>query len=87
MSEPPDLKELESCAKSEYKYDFDQASLMIALLRASGYTANYVYGIIRVNPVGSACSFPEAIMCLRYCRNVAQALPNGGWNPSLPAPN
>ena len=24
--------------------DFDQASLMIALLRASGYTANFVYG-------------------------------------------
>ncbi|MBT8368723.1 MAG: transglutaminase-like domain-containing protein, partial [Deltaproteobacteria bacterium] len=30
--------------------DFDQSSLMIALLREAGYTANFVYGIIRLNP-------------------------------------
>ena len=29
--------------------DFDQASLMIALLRASGYTANYIYGRIHLD--------------------------------------
>ncbi|GEM_PF-634544 len=29
--------------------DFDQASLLIALLRASGYTANYVYGQMTIN--------------------------------------
>lgn len=29
--------------------DFDQASLMIALLRASGYTANYKYGTIKLS--------------------------------------
>ena len=28
--------------------DFDQASLMIALLRASGYTAQYVYGTMQI---------------------------------------
>ena len=30
--------------------DFAQASLMIALLRASGHTANYVYGTVRYTP-------------------------------------
>ena len=30
--------------------DFDQSSLMIALLRESGYTANFVYGGIRLYP-------------------------------------
>lgn len=30
--------------------DFDQASLMIALLREAGYSADYVYGVIRLNP-------------------------------------
>ncbi len=30
--------------------DFDQASLMIALLRESGYTAGYTYGKIRLSP-------------------------------------
>ena len=30
--------------------DFDQSSLMIALLRQAGFTANYVYGVIRVYP-------------------------------------
>lgn len=29
--------------------DFDQASLLIALLRASGYAANYIYGTIRLD--------------------------------------
>jgi RHS repeat-associated protein len=29
--------------------DFDQASLMIALLRASGYSARYVYGTVTLN--------------------------------------
>jgi hypothetical protein len=29
--------------------DFDQAALMVALLRQSGYTANYVYGKITLN--------------------------------------
>ncbi|MCC7483609.1 MAG: hypothetical protein IT529_01350, partial [Burkholderiales bacterium] len=30
--------------------DFDQAALMVALLRQSGYTASYVYGNIRLTP-------------------------------------
>ncbi|MBU2569647.1 MAG: hypothetical protein KJ725_06325 [Gammaproteobacteria bacterium] len=30
--------------------DFDQASLMVALLRQAGYTASYVYGVIRLDP-------------------------------------
>lgn len=30
--------------------DFDQASLLITLLRQSGYSANYVYGIVRLMP-------------------------------------
>ncbi|MDX2440811.1 MAG: transglutaminase domain-containing protein, partial [Desulfobacterales bacterium] len=30
--------------------DFDQSSLMIAMLREAGFTANYVYGVIRLNP-------------------------------------
>ena len=30
--------------------DFDQSSLMIALLRQAGYTADFVYGIIRLSP-------------------------------------
>ena len=30
--------------------DFDQSSLMIALLREAGYTANLVYGVIRLDP-------------------------------------
>ena len=30
--------------------DFDQSSLLIALLRQAGYTANFVYGVIRLNP-------------------------------------
>ena len=30
--------------------DFDQSSLMIALLRASGYTADFVVGPIRLYP-------------------------------------
>lgn len=29
--------------------DFDQTSLLIALMRESGYTANYIYGVIRLN--------------------------------------
>ena len=29
MSKPPDLEALESCAKGEYKYDFDQASRVL----------------------------------------------------------
>jgi RHS repeat-associated protein len=30
--------------------DFDQSSLMVALLRESGYTANFVYGVLRLLP-------------------------------------
>jgi len=30
--------------------DFDQASLMIALLREADYTANFIYGVIRLDP-------------------------------------
>jgi len=30
--------------------DFDQTSLYIALMREAGYTANYVYGVIRLTP-------------------------------------
>ncbi len=30
--------------------DFDQAALMVALMRQSGYTASYVYGNIRLTP-------------------------------------
>ncbi len=30
--------------------DFDQASLMIALLRESGFTADFIYGVIRLDP-------------------------------------
>lgn len=30
--------------------DFDQAALMVALLRQAGYTASYVYGQIRLSP-------------------------------------
>lgn len=30
--------------------DFDQSSLLIALLRQAGYTANFVYGVIRLTP-------------------------------------
>jgi len=30
--------------------DFDQSPLLIALLRQAGYTANYVYGVIRLDP-------------------------------------
>jgi len=30
--------------------DFDQAALMVALLRQAGYTANYVYGQIELSP-------------------------------------
>ncbi len=30
--------------------DFDQASLLVELLRAAGFTANYVYGVIRLDP-------------------------------------
>lgn len=30
--------------------DFDQAGLMVTLLRQAGYTASYVYGVIRLNP-------------------------------------
>ncbi|MHC4943554.1 MAG: RHS repeat-associated core domain-containing protein [Planctomycetota bacterium] len=29
--------------------DFDQTSLLIALLRESGYTAVYIYGVVRIN--------------------------------------
>lgn len=34
--------------------DFDQASLMIALLRASGYAAQYVYGTMTISDVQAA---------------------------------
>jgi len=34
--------------------DFDQASLMIALLRASGYTAQYVYGTMTISDTQAA---------------------------------
>jgi len=30
--------------------DFDQSSLMIALLREAGYTADFVYGVVRLDP-------------------------------------
>jgi transglutaminase-like putative cysteine protease len=30
--------------------DFDQAALLVALLRQAGYTASYVYGKIRLSP-------------------------------------
>jgi transglutaminase-like putative cysteine protease len=30
--------------------DFDQAALLVALLRQAGYTASYVYGQIRLSP-------------------------------------
>jgi RHS repeat-associated protein len=30
--------------------DFDQSSLMVALLRQAGYSANFVYGVIRLYP-------------------------------------
>lgn len=33
-----------------YGNDFDQASLLVALFRQAGFTANYVYGVIRLNP-------------------------------------
>ena len=35
--------------------DFDQASLLIALLRASGFTATYIYGTIQVTGCGDGC--------------------------------
>jgi RHS repeat-associated protein len=30
--------------------DFDQATLLVALFRQAGFTANYVYGVIRLDP-------------------------------------
>jgi RHS repeat-associated protein len=33
-----------------YGNDFDQVSLFVTLLREAGYTANYIYGVIRLSP-------------------------------------
>ncbi|MDD5760275.1 MAG: transglutaminase-like domain-containing protein, partial [Desulfobulbaceae bacterium] len=60
--------------------DFDQASLMIALLRASGYTAQYVYGQMII-PDHSTANQMDMQHWLSIDANnsiVSQVLANGG---------
>ncbi len=42
--------------------DFDQSALLVALLRASGYTASYKYGSIRLNPAAIHAFFGVAVL-------------------------
>ena len=62
---------------------FDQASLMIALLREAGYTANYIHGIIRIT-ASEAASWLD-VTNTTGCVAV-NVLSNGGiplhWNTS-----
>ncbi len=45
-----DVKGADATLTDKSGNDFDQASLMIAMLREAGFTANYVYGTIRLDP-------------------------------------
>jgi RHS repeat-associated protein len=52
---------------------FDQANLMVALLRQAGYTADFVFGEISLTPADT-----EAMFGTRDPNVIASALPSGG---------
>ena len=69
--------------------DFDQASLMIALLRASGYTAQYVHGQMLI-PDQDTADNQDMQHWLSVDANssiVAQVLGNGGIPATYSSPN
>lgn len=69
--------------------DFDQASLMIALLRESGYTARYVYGQMWIPGYGDAEGKDMQHWLGTEANNtvISQVLSNGGIPASYSSPN
>ena len=69
--------------------DFDQASLTIALLRASGYTAQYVYGRMSIPDHGTADNkdMQHWLGVDADSSTVSQVLGNGGIPATYSSPN